>query len=54
MINTLREWICVFLGISIGLLMGIFIFPIMYDKHLRKEGYLRDTPKPSSTTGEQE
>lgn len=42
MINALREVICVILGLSIGLLFGFFIYPIMYHKYLEKEGLIKN------------
>jgi len=41
MIDTAREAVCVVLGLAIGLLVGFFIYPMIYHRYLEKEGHLK-------------
>lgn len=42
MINVYREVLCLILGLAWGLLIGFFVYPIMYHRYLRKEGLLKE------------
>lgn len=43
MIDVYRETLCIILGLASGLLIGFFIFPIMYHRYLKEEGLFKES-----------